>query len=56
MEVKLNGLCVVFLILTILMSIAVVYYKLWRMRSRTGSLWKRFVRKVSREEGRGLPW
>ena len=51
MEVKFNGFKV-FLILTILMSIAVVYYKLWRMRSRTGSLWKRFCVK----EGRGLLW
>ena len=46
----------VFLILTIPMSIAVVCYKLWRMRSRTGLLWRRFVQKASREGGEGLLW
>ena len=41
---------VVFLILTIPMSIAVVRYKLWRMRSRTGRFREKKVEVFSGDE------
>ena len=41
---------VVFLILTIPMSIAVVCYKLWRMRSRTGRFREKKVEVFSGDE------
>ena len=50
MEVKLNGLCVVFLILTILMSIATVCYKPWEMRSRSGGSREKKVEVFSGDE------
>ena len=50
MEVKLNGLCVVFLILTILMSIATVCYKPWKMRSRSGRSREKKVEVFSGDE------